>query len=373
MHTYVCATIQRPTPKNFGARTLGTPPDLGIESQHQTKVITDETQEIGLQSLHRKQKMINQCTRVIALLSATSLLGGVEGRKWQDVVDHKIYLQPNLDSSRHQLKIEMDPFFVPADPLDVEPTRKPVSKVWVTKSPPPTSSPTAKPTGAPTETPTGPTSSPTLRSENIDGNGGCPLGTSLYRVNMYDSWGDGWSDATMLVITGFEDQDTRTVSGSTVTKTHISQQGNMTVSITQTVELTSDHPFGTAPADEDYTYVSPLGKLLEGTLYQGSQGHTWVCLVPRRCYDVVVSGGDYLEEVSWSIESVFGTASGPLVEGGAPHDCSFSIPDEDGLSFCEATCSSTLNPENTVSPAMADYLTSNEEKGGVRFEFWQSN
>jgi hypothetical protein len=321
----------------------------------------------------RRKRMRNQYTTAIALLSATSLLGGVECRKWQDVVDHQIYLQPTLDRSRQQLKIEIDPFYVPEDPAPVAPTSKPVSAAWITKSPAPTRRPTARPTATPSVTPTGPTSSPTLRSENVDGNGGCDEGTVLYRVNMYDSWGDGWSDETMLVITGVKDQDTTVVSGSTVTKTHISQQGNTTVSITQTVELTSDHPFGTAAADEDYVYVNPLGQIFGGNLHQGSQGHSWVCLVPRRCYEVVVGGGDFLDEVSWSIDSVFGTVVGPVVEGTAPYECSFSIPDEDGVSFCEASCSSTLNPAYTQSPAVSDHLTSTQGQEEVHFQFSTTN
>jgi hypothetical protein len=312
--------------------------------------------------------MRNQGRIVIALVSAASTFGGADARTWQDVVDHEIYLQPQLDTSRQQLKIEIDPFFVPEDIADVQSTEESVSANWITTSPAPTRSPTAKPTSAPTASPTGPTASPTLRSENVEGNGGCPEGSVLYRVNMYDSWGDGWSDLTTVVITGIEDQDTTEVIGSTVTKTHITREGNTTVSITQTVELTSDHPFGTAAADESYKYVMPLGQVLEGTLHQGSKGGAWVCLVPRRCYEVIVGGGEYLDEVSWSIESVFDEDVGPLVEGGAPHECSFSIPDEDGTSFCEAKCSSTLNPERTQSPA-TDYLKQSGGGEDVRFEF----
>jgi hypothetical protein len=286
-------------------------------------------------------------------------------RKWQDVVDKSIYLQPNLDVNRHQLKIELDPFFRPEDPAEIAPSPQPVTSRWVTTSPAPTDTPSAIPSDAPSLAPTGPTSQPTLRVQNVDGNGGCNEGTVLYRVNMYDSWGDGWDSATKVTITGIEDQDTTNISGSTVTKTHTSQHGDTTVSISTTVELTSDHPFGTAAADESYAYVNPLGKLFEGTLHRGSNGNAYVCLVPRRCYEVLVHGGDYLDEVSWDIEPVvLGSPAEipqPVVQGGAPSDCSFSIPDENGELFCQASCSSTLHPAHTQVPDVVNHLNPMEE------------
>jgi hypothetical protein len=291
----------------------------------------------------------------------------VAARKWQDVVDRSIYLQPNLDVNRHQLKIELDPFFRPEEPSEVAPSHSPVTIAWVTtpRSPAPTDAPSAIPSDAPSLAPTGPTSAPTLRAQNVDGNGGCNEGTVLYRVNMYDSWGDGWDLATKVIITGIEDQETTNITGSTVTKTHTSQQGDTTVSISTTVDLTSDHPFGTAPADDGYTYVNPLGQIFEGTLDRGSNGIAYVCLVQRRCYEVIVYGGDYLDEVSWDIEPiVLGSTEEipqPVVAGGAPSDCSFSIPDENGAYFCEASCSSTLHPEHTQVPDVVNHLTAMEE------------
>ena len=283
-----------------------------------------------------------------------------EARKWQDVVDRSIYTMPNLDMDRHQLKVELNPFYVPGEQEDEGPTPAPVLEAWVTISPAPTDSPSAIPSDAPSLAPTGPTSSPTMRIENVDGNGGCTNETILYRVNMYDSWGDGWHPSTKVTITGIEDQDTRVISGNTVTKTHTTQHGDTTVTITSTVELTSDHPFGTAPVDEPYNYVNPLGKIFEGNLHRGSAGYAYVCLMPSRCYEVLAHGGDYLEEVSWSIEPVhLGSPDGvaqSVVQGGAPSDCSFSIPDANGESFCQASCSSTLHPEHTQVPDVVEQM-----------------
>lgn len=313
------------------------------------------------------RNLIHKATFIVCLNASL-----VKGRKWTDVVDPSIYLQPNLDVNRQQLKIELDPFFRPGEASEIAPSMAPLSSGWVTSSPAPTDSPSAIPSDTPSLAPTGPTSAPTLRIENTEGNGGCDEGTVLYRVNMYDSWGDGWDSATKVTITGVEDQDTTQTSGSTVTKTHTSQQGDTTVSISTTVELTSDHPFGTAGTDEGYTYVNPLGKLFEGTLDRGSQGYAYVCLVQRRCYEVIAHGGDYLDEVSWDIVPiVLGSPdeiTQPVVQGGAPSDCSFSIPDENGEYFCETSCSSTLHPEHTQVPDVVDHMTPMEEYDEAAFE-----
>lgn len=283
-----------------------------------------------------------------------------EARQWTDLIDKSIYLQPQLDTSRYQLKIELDPFF------DTEgedygasvPTAQPVTSNWIGKSESPTMSPSVMPSDAPSSTPTAPTAAPTTREENIDGNGGCQEGTVLYRVNMYDAWGDGWDSTTKVSITGVLDQDSTQISGNTVTRTHTTRTGDTTVSISTTIELTSEHPFGTASAGTA-SVVNPLGLIFEGTLHQGSHADAYVCLMPRRCYEVVAFGGDYLDEVGWDIQQILlgsNETEPVIVEGGAPNQCSFSIPDENGEIFCEASCSSTLSPKNTQAPVVKDHL-----------------
>lgn len=313
---------------------------------------------LGLQAIHYPSTMSNR--KYTATLLFLLSLRVTEARKWQDVVDRNIYLQPNLDQDRYQLKVELDPFFRADDISDLAPTPQPISSTWVPKTPVPTDSPSAIPSDSPSLAPTGPTSSPTLRSENIEGHGGCRNGTTLYRVNFYDSWGDGWDSSTKLTITGVEDQDSTEISGSTVTKTSTSSTGDTTVSISTTVELTSDHPFGTASTEDGYNYVNPLGKIFEGNLHSGSHGYAYVCLVARRCYEALIRGGDFLDEVSWDIEPVnLGSSnktSEPVVEGGAPLDCSFSIPDENGDTFCDKSCSRTLHPAQTQVPDVVEHL-----------------
>lgn len=281
----------------------------------------------------------------------------MQARRWQDVVDPKIYMQPRLDRDRYQLKVELDPFFQPEPEVTVGPSPKPIDSSWVASTAAPTRVPSASPSSQPSESPTEITAAPTPRYENVDGNGGCQEGTQLFRVNMYDSWGDGWDAATKVTITGIKDQDTMAVSGNTVTRTHTTQTGQTTVSITSTIELTSDHPFGTSPVEDEYTYVNTLGKIFQGTLRKGTHSSAYVCLVPKRCYQVITNGGDYLDEVSWDIEPItLGSANQtdvPVMEGKAPTNCTFSIPDENGESFCASSCT-TLEPSETQS---AKHLT----------------
>jgi len=303
---------------------------------------------------------MNNLIRNASLLLCFSLCA-VEARRWQDLVDRSIYVQNYLDQARYQLEIERDPFVRPSAIPDATPTSQPVSSTWMTRSPAPTLAPSAIPSDSPSLSPTAPTSSPTLRSENVDGNGGCHNGTVLYRVNMYDTWGDGWSSNTKLTITGIKDQDTTQVSGNTVTKTHTSTQGGTTVSISTTVDLASDHPFGNVSTGTGHTYVNPLGQIFQGSLHSGSHGYAYVCLVARRCYDVVVHGGDYLNEVSWDIEPItLGSSAGnatPVIEGGAPLDCYFSIPDQNGEYFCQANCTTILHSQHTQAPALVNHLS----------------
>lgn len=295
--------------------------------------------------------MINRFETLLFTLSCSS----VAGRTWRDVIDRNIYSQIHLDTERYQLKIELDPFFRVDDAIDMAPTPLPVSSTWVDAgTPSPTDSPSAFPSDMPSLSPTAPTSAPSTRDQNIDGNGGCVEGSVLYRVNMYDSWGDGWDTNTAVAIIGVQDQDSVEMNGNTLTRMHTTTAGDTTVSISRTVELASNRPFGTtARSDQGTPIVNPLGTIFEGTLDEGSSGSAFVCLRPRRCYDVVIYGGEYLDEVSWDIEPVILGSTDevalPIVQGGAPSDCSFSIPDDDGEVFCPSTCSSTVDPKYTES------------------------
>jgi hypothetical protein len=269
----------------------------------------------------------------------------VRGRNWQAIVDHNIVRKSNIDGRRYQLKIEVDPFFFPQDVVGVDGpvTDAPqATNQWVTLSP--TLAPSSVPSDGPSLTPT---------SWDIDLNGGCRLGHDLYEVHMYDSWGDGW-DQTMVTIAGIEDQDpTIELPTNAMTRTITDLRGNVVVSISRTIDLDSQR---SALKPEQKTEVDPLGVIFQGGLRRGSHDYADVCLLPRRCYEVRVSGGEFLSEVSWDVRPArvtYGdpssTSRDPVLGGGAPAWCTFSLPDEYGHHFCPNTCSGTSPPSSATA------------------------
>jgi hypothetical protein len=130
---------------------------------------------------------------------------------------------------------------------------------------------------------------PALTKDCYHGNGTdpekpptCDAGKTIYRLMMYDSFGDGW-DKTKLKIT----------------------------------------PQG---------YPSQV--IFNDGLSEGSQGTAYMCLQKANtCYHVEVTGGIWGNEVSWEIKPYdFGAPA--VADGGAPTDCTFSV----GGSKCERTC-----------------------------------
>jgi hypothetical protein len=166
---------------------------------------------------------------------------------------------------------------------------------------------------------------------------------------MYDSWGDGW-DNTMLVISGIEDQDPNVVLPSSyMTRTITNRNGGMTTAITRTVDLDSQNALNPDETKE----VDPLGVIFEGGLREGSHSVAQICLLPRRCYQVTVSGGEFLNEVSWDIRPAnleTDEMTEPVLGGGAPSGCTFSLPDDYGHHFCANSCSNTLPPSAKTQP-----------------------
>jgi hypothetical protein len=280
----------------------------------------------------------------------------VHGRQWQTIIDHSIYQKSNIDNRRYELKIEQDPFYYPGDPpLEGEsPTVSPDTDIWVTLSP------TLAPSSVPSDSPS------MMPSEwSIELNGGCRQGHELFEVHMYDSWGDGW-DNTMLVISGIEDQDPSIVlPNNFMTRTTTTRSGDAVVKIARTINLDDQSVFNPQEAND----IDPLGVIFEGSLQQGSHEVTDVCLLPRRCYQVTVYGGEFLNEVSWDIRPGNLDADTeqefePILGGGAPAGCTFSLPDENGHHFCANTCSDTLPPmAMTEAPKVLQNLQQNPNIG----------
>jgi hypothetical protein len=120
---------------------------------------------------------------------------------------------------------------------------------------------------------------PTPRYQFIVGNGGCPVGTNLYQVIMFDSFGDGW-DGTKMKITGVS------------AKTH-KNQGYHTTSNYKQNSVTYHNTVATR--NESTTAVV----VFQGKLTAGSVGRKFTCLQPSVCYTVQVDGGIWENEVSW--------------------------------------------------------------------------
>ena len=235
---------------------------------------------------------------LIVLMSSAS----VKGRQWQSIVDHDIVRKSNFDSSRHELKIEVDPF------INAE-NSKP-SVIPTTELPKAQANKFSNTMSVPAATPST--------------NGSCENGQSHYEIHMMDTWGDGW-DQTVITITGMSNQ----ALPSDAMTTHTNQQGDMVTAISNTIDLHSSN-------EKD--------PIFQGTLQEGYQDSAHLCLVPNRCYQLVATGGEFSAEVSWEIRQGSNSQE-PILTGSAPTECTFSIPNEEGEQFCPNTC----NDENLAN------------------------
>jgi len=237
----------------------------------------------------------------------------VEGRDWQSIVGHTIVRKSNLDSNQYELKLEADPFFDPEEHAISKnpPTNAPMDSlhatieqvVWMTLRL--TASPSLLPSDAPPLMPT---------DWTIERNGSCQEGRILHQVHMYDTWRDSW-ERSFLSITGNWDQDPSAADLPTSSMT------------------TTRH---------DYANV---------------------CLVPKRCYRVVLTGGDgeFLDKILRDVRLAATATILPyspmeekppvviLIGGGAPSDCTFSLPDEYDHHFCPNSCIDNDGDGNTTT------------------------
>jgi len=273
-----------------------------------------------------------QFTLLLLLLTSVR----VKSRQWQSIVDHEIIRKSNIDSSRYELKIEVDPFFYPGEEsvtdIPTEPQTAEAIKAWTPVAS--IASPSMVPAAKPTET-------------IIEQNGVCGNGKKHYEVHMMDTWGDGW-DQTMITITGMSDQDP---SATNVMQSSFNNNnGDKVFAFSKTIELDST----------ESSEKNPLGQIFEATLQEGYHDFADICLVPNRCYQLIATGGEFLEEVSWDLrpgnndpESSSGLME-PILSGGAPTECSFSLPDENGDHFCPNTCTVKIQITNpsieTIDP-----------------------
>lgn len=123
---------------------------------------------------------------------------------------------------------------------------------------------------------------------------------SLYKLELFDSFGDGWETTTMKITV--KDGDTKS---------------------------------------------KPI---FSGGLEDGSHGTEYLCLslVPT-CYDVEVGGGMWGREASWYIHG-YTDGSPAIASGGGSMKCQFSVTDS-----CENTCLGKSNTEPSQDPDYKDF------------------
>ena len=130
---------------------------------------------------------------------------------------------------------------------------------------------------------------------NVD----CTADQAMYRLIMYDSFGDGWD----------------------TTKLTIAPNQNLTKHI------------------------------WKGGLLSGAIGTQLLCLSKApMCYHVDVMGGTWGNEVSWELKPL-GEGTPAIADGGAPSHCTFSV----GGDPCARTCSGKPNVEPSDDPDYKSY------------------
>lgn len=287
------------------------------------------------------------------LVALATNVRDVLGRRWDSVIEHGIYLQSYMDENRFLYQMEMDPFFTIGEEAYEPPQDQNADQDtpgYLTLTLTPTNQPSSFLSDSPSVAPA------TAETEDVS----CEGGSILHEVNMYDSWGDGWA-ATTLRIVGFEDEQPVDVSQQSITTLHTTNNGHSSVTLSQTIELSSHQASNPAIPN---TQVHPLGQVFEGSLIRGAHSSANVCLVHGRCYRVTIGGGDALNEVSWDIrqeDDSVGQLTEPIVMGGAPVECQFALPTEANSTFCPTACSDTEGSDATDPPRLVDNMTPVEE------------
>lgn len=238
-------------------------------------------------------------------------------RQWQSIVDYSIARKSNFDLGRYELKIEADPFFfsgvhnptkIPTESAEIN-----TKNEWTIVDP--ESSPSVVPmTMAPS----------ILDTEQSDG---CDHGLKPFEIHLMDTWGDGW-DQTFITITGMSDLD---VMASFYENT----QGG--ISISKTIEIESSNSLS-----------SGLQQTFQGTLQDGYDDFANVCFASNHCYEIIATGSEFAEEITWEIRKR-GNDMEPILTGGAPARCTFSIPDANGHHICPTICSDPVTEAPVVN------------------------
>ena len=237
-------------------------------------------------------------------------LGSVRARNWVDVIDTTTYASALVDDHKESMRVwgAVDSYLAAdrdaSPPLEDSDTPSPVANI--VEVPIPTFEPTQMPTDGPTATPSAfPTEALITCEDEM---------SSPYVIRMHDNWGDGWNGAKLKI-------------SSLVSSVYSELPGHRSI--------------------------------FEGTLNDGFDSYSYVCLNPQVCYDIDVDGeGQWLEEVKWDIRALDEENDDgenevrTLAKGGAPSNCKFSVPSrESGRFACPFQCI-TRSPAPTPSPTL---------------------
>jgi hypothetical protein len=238
----------------------------------------------------------------------------VQGRTWVEVIDTSIYAAAMVDPYRDTMsqygQIEQEETWgMPTEFPTTAPTSAPQASIVDASSRSPSPAPTQFTCANPNE----------LSS----------------KIRMYDSWGDGWGDTTMVIAK----------SGAASSSGAEPNATNLFYTYSSVVNLSA--------------YRDNHKLVFEGSLLDGYDSYTDICLEANVCYSVEVNGTNqyWQDEIKWDIRSVpsENATAVTLAKGKAPAKCQFSIPDSDNSTLacafvCEYQDDVNAEPGPTISP-----------------------
>ena len=215
-----------------------------------------------------------------------------------------------------------------------------------------------------------PSSVPSRTIDHINGNGGCAKSEVLYEVILRDQFGDGW-DGLYLRIERLGDNltsevvETQHLNGSQYVEARIVYFSNGASNSTFIKFNNSSYPIKSQVIRVEETPGDMLSTnpIFQDTLAIGDVGIRYACLQPGRCYEAsILEGGSWADEISWEIRrSTFSKSAEtnhtykPIVNGGAPSNCTFAVPGDRGAlpkMFCPSDCHLTgQDPLYTTGPS----------------------
>jgi len=243
---------------------------------------------------------------LIAALVSLVALPGAHARRWEDVIAVSIYAQSHVDIPRIQFAIE-------DNPLNVAPT-----VILLSESQPPSDEPSSVPSYYNQEDDD--EDEPVQDPPKLD----CSQGEAAFKLNMYDSWGDGWGETTISIRQMGRLEGAPTVALSQDVALH-----DFTTTTTSTsIQKRSIDPRSSWQHRglEDYVLI--------GGLKKGDFDSQHVCLSQSACYAVALQGGMWQEEAKWEIipvDAETGTSAASqnaIAKGRGLSNCTFYVTED---------------------------------------------